>query len=78
MRALGWFLAAILGTLVLAALLAWPVWQITHAIQPDWPFHKIVSRLWQLLLLIGLVVMTVNLLVDVLYVLINPRMRHVD
>jgi membrane protease YdiL (CAAX protease family) len=56
MRALGWFLAAILGTLVLAALLAWPVWQVAHAIQPDWPFHKIVSRLWQLLLLLGLVV----------------------
>ena len=56
MRALGWFLAAILGTLVLAALLAWPVWQLAHAIQPDWPFHKIVSRLWQLLLLVGLVV----------------------
>jgi len=56
MRALAWFLAAILGTLVLAALLAWPVWQVAHAIQPDWPFHKIVSRLWQLLLLIGLVV----------------------
>ncbi len=56
MRALGWFLAAILGTLLLAALLAWPVWQLAHAIQPDWPFHKVVSRLWQLLLLIGLVV----------------------
>jgi len=56
MRALGWFLAAILGTLLLAALLAWPVWQLAHAIQPEWPFHKIVSRLWQLLLLIGLVV----------------------
>ena len=56
MRALAWFLAAILGTLVLAALLAWPVWQLAHAIQPDWPFHKIVSRLWQLLLLVGLVV----------------------
>lgn len=56
MRALAWFLAAILGTLVLAALLAWPVWQLAHALQPDWPFHKIVSRLWQLLLLVGLVV----------------------
>jgi uncharacterized protein len=56
MRALGWFLAAILGTLVLAALAAWPVWQLVHAMQPDWPFHKIVSRLWQLLLLVGLAV----------------------
>ena len=55
MRAALWFLAAILGTLLLAALLAWPIWQIAHAIQPEWPFHKVVSRFWQLLLLVGLV-----------------------
>ncbi len=55
MRAILWFLAAILGTLVLAALAAWPVWQLAHAIEPDWPFHKVVSRFWQLLLLAGLV-----------------------
>ncbi len=55
MRAALWFLAAILGTLLLAALLAWPVWQGAHALQPEWPFHKVVSRLWQLLLLAGLV-----------------------
>jgi len=54
MRAALWFLAAILGTLLLAALLAWPIWQIAHAIQPEWPFHKVVSRFWQLLLLVGL------------------------
>ena len=40
MRAVGWFLAAILGTLLLAALLACPVWQFAHALAPDWPFHK--------------------------------------
>jgi uncharacterized protein len=55
MRAALWFLAAILGTLLLAALLAWPVWQLAHALQPEWPFHKVVSRFWQLLLLAGLV-----------------------
>lgn len=55
MRAIFWFLAAILGTLVLASLAAWPVWQLAHAIGPDWPFHKVVSRFWQLLLLAGLV-----------------------
>jgi hypothetical protein len=55
MRALLWFLAAILGTLVVAALAAWPVWQLAHAVQPEWPFHKIVSRFWQLLLFAGLV-----------------------
>ncbi len=55
MRAIFWFLAAILGTLLLAALAAWPVWQLAQALEPDWPFHKVMSRLWQLLLLIGLV-----------------------
>jgi hypothetical protein len=55
MRALLWFVAAILGTLVVAALAAWPVWQLVHAMQPDWLFHKVVSRFWQLLLLAGLV-----------------------
>lgn len=55
MRAALWFLAAILGTLLIAALLGWPVWQVAHALQPEWPFHKVVSRFWQLLLLVGLV-----------------------
>jgi len=55
MRAALWFLAAILGTLLIAALLGWPVWQVAHAWQPEWPFHKVVSRFWQLLLLVGLV-----------------------
>lgn len=56
MRALLWFLAAVVGTLVLAALVAYPAWLLAHALQPDWAFHKVVSRLWQLLLLAGLVV----------------------
>jgi membrane protease YdiL (CAAX protease family) len=55
MRATAWFVAAIGGTLVLAALLAFPIWQFVHAIQPDWPFHRVLGRSWQLLLLIGLV-----------------------
>ena len=55
MRATAWFVAAIAGTLVLAALFAFPIWQFVHAIQPDWPFHRVLSRSWQLLLLIGLV-----------------------
>ena len=56
MRATAWFLAAIFGTLVLAALVAWPVWLVAHALVPEWPFHRIVSRFWQLLLLAGLLV----------------------
>jgi len=55
MRGALWFLAAILGTLLIAALLGYPVWQVAQALQPEWPFHKVVSRFWQLLLLAGLV-----------------------
>jgi membrane protease YdiL (CAAX protease family) len=55
MRAGAGFLAAIFGTLLLAALLAWPAWLLAHALVPEWPFHRVVSRFWQLLLLIGIV-----------------------
>ena len=55
MRAATIFLAAIFGTLLLAALFAFPAWLFAHALVPDWPFHRVVSRLWQLLLLIGIV-----------------------
>jgi hypothetical protein len=55
MRALAWFVAAVAGTLVLAALLGYPVWQLSQALGADWPFHKVTSRLWQLLLLAGIV-----------------------
>ena len=54
MRALAWFLAAIFGTLLAAAVLAWPAWQFTQAIGLDFAFHRVVSRFWQLLLLAGL------------------------
>ena len=56
MRAIAWFLAAIVGTLLVAALAGWPVYQLTHALQPDWQFHKVAGRLWQLLLLAGIAV----------------------
>jgi len=56
MRAVAWFLAAIVGTLLLAALAGWPVYQLTYALQPEWPFHKVVGRLWQLLMLAAIAV----------------------
>jgi membrane protease YdiL (CAAX protease family) len=51
MRAYAWFLAAIAGTLVLAALLAWPLYLLVHPLVPLWRFDKITERLWQLLML---------------------------
>jgi membrane protease YdiL (CAAX protease family) len=54
MRAATAFLAAIFGTLLLAAALSYPAWLGVHAIAPDVPFHRVVSRFWQLLLLAGL------------------------
>lgn len=56
MRAAGWFLAAIVGTLLLAALAAWPAYQLTLALGQDWQFHKVAGRLWQLLMLVGIAV----------------------
>jgi membrane protease YdiL (CAAX protease family) len=55
MRAALAFVAVILGTLVVAAAVAYPVWLGVHALVPDWQFHRIVGRFWQLLLLAGLV-----------------------
>jgi len=54
MRAIAWFLAVIAGTLLLTATVAWPVYQLIHALEPDWPFHKILSRFWQVLMLAGI------------------------
>jgi hypothetical protein len=51
MRATGWFLAVIAGTLLLSALAAWPVYQLVHDLEPGWQFHRVAGRLWQLLML---------------------------
>ncbi|MCZ8132162.1 MAG: CPBP family glutamic-type intramembrane protease [Steroidobacteraceae bacterium] len=56
MRAYAAFLAAIAGTLLLTALVAYPVYAGLHALQPEWAFHKIASRLWQLLMLGAVIV----------------------
>jgi membrane protease YdiL (CAAX protease family) len=56
MRAFLAFMAAIAGTLVLAALLAYPLYLVVHPLQPEWWFHKIAARLWQLLMLGGVTI----------------------
>jgi hypothetical protein len=53
MRAALAFIGVIFGTLLLAAALAWPAWNGIHALEPDWPFHRVVGRLWQLILLLA-------------------------
>jgi hypothetical protein len=54
MRATLAFLGVIFGTLLLAALLAWPLWLLVHSLVPGVPFHRMVGRFWQLLLLVAL------------------------
>ena len=55
MRAFTLFLAAIAGTLLLAALLAYPLYLFVHPLEPEWWFDKIATRLWQLLMLVAVV-----------------------
>jgi len=61
MRALALFLAAIVATLCLAALLSYPLFLLLHPVNPAWPFHKIAERLWQLLMLASLSLVVVRL-----------------
>jgi membrane protease YdiL (CAAX protease family) len=56
MRAALAFLGVIFGTLLLAAALGYPAWTLVHAVEPDWPFHRVVSRLWQLTVLASFLV----------------------
>lgn len=51
MRSYLWFLVAILGTLVVAALLAYPLYLLVHPLQPAWWFDRIGGRVWEFLLL---------------------------
>ncbi|HXQ31645.1 MAG TPA: CPBP family glutamic-type intramembrane protease [Steroidobacteraceae bacterium] len=55
MRAFLWFVATIAGTLLVAALLAYPLYLLVHPLMPAWWFDKIATRLWQLLLLLAIV-----------------------
>jgi membrane protease YdiL (CAAX protease family) len=53
-RAFLWFVATIAGTLVVAALLAYPLYLVVHPLVPAWWFDKIATRLWQLLMFAAL------------------------
>jgi membrane protease YdiL (CAAX protease family) len=49
MRTLAYFIVAIAGSLLVAAALSYPVYLGVHALNPAWPFHRIASRLWLVL-----------------------------
>jgi membrane protease YdiL (CAAX protease family) len=55
MRAFLWFLAIIVATLLIAALLSYPLFVALHGSFPAWPFDRIATRLWQVLMLATLV-----------------------
>lgn len=46
MRALGLFVAAIAAAVLLAAALAYPLYQLVHPLQPQWRFDRIAARAW--------------------------------
>ena len=63
MRAVLAFWLAIAGTMLAVAVLARPLYTLAHAIDPDWVFNKVMSRSWQLAMLvaIGLVIRRLGL-----------------
>lgn len=63
MRATAAFLLAIAGTMLGVALVAYPLYQLAHGLDPDWAFNRIMSRSWQLAMLVavGLVVRRLRL-----------------
>ncbi|MCP5338814.1 MAG: CPBP family intramembrane glutamic endopeptidase [Steroidobacteraceae bacterium] len=62
MRAFLAFFALILLTLAVAAGLAWPAWELLTP-QFDLRFHRVASRVWMLLVLIGIVLLARRLAV---------------
>ena len=53
MRAFLSFLASIGVTLLIAAFAAYPLYLVIHPLVQVWPFDKIATRLWQLLMLLA-------------------------
>jgi len=56
MRSLTFFILAILGSLVLAAVLTYPLYLVIHPLQPVWRFDKIATRLFQVLALLAVLI----------------------
>ena len=61
MRSLTLFILAIVGSLVLAAVLTYPLYVVIHPLQPVWRFDKIATRLFQLLALFAVLIIVKKL-----------------
>jgi len=53
MRAFLAFILLMAAALVAGALLAYPVYELGQALDADWPFHRVASRVAMLMLLVG-------------------------
>lgn len=63
MRAFAWFLGMFLLGFAVMAGVAYPAWLLLHP-STDWPFHRIGSRIGQVVLLISLVVLSRRLNIE--------------
>ncbi len=57
MRAFAWFLGMFVLGFAVIAIVSYPAWLLVHPHFVDWAFHRIGSRIGQLVLLIALVVL---------------------
>ena len=60
MRAFAWFLGVVLTCLLIMGLVAYPSWVLLHP-HFDFPFHRIASRVGQLMLFVGVVLVARHL-----------------
>jgi membrane protease YdiL (CAAX protease family) len=64
MRAFGYFLLALVGSLLVAAALTYPLFILLHPLMPVWRFDKIATRLFQLLALGAVLLLVRRLKLD--------------
>lgn len=57
MRSFGWFVALLVGALLVAAVLTYPAWLLVSLVSIE-PVHRVMHRIAMLIALVGLVVLT--------------------
>ena len=57
MRSFGWFVALLVGALLVAAVLTYPAWWLVSLVSIE-PVHRVMHRIAMLIALVGLVVLT--------------------